>query len=82
MTNSKAQGLSINMIILIALGLIVLIILSVMFYRTAKGGNQTITACENLNGKCIPTTECGTSDQVNRIAKCSEGEVCCIKATG
>ncbi len=89
MNHSKAQGLPVNMIILIALGVIVLIVLTVMFIRSSSKGNETINSCQNSGGKCRTPTACsGPNTQQNFLGKCPgtndppEATVCCISAEG
>lgn len=60
MTNKKAQGLSINTVILIALGIIVLIIMTYTFYNSSKQyGNQTGDTQTQVTSKiCTVTGKC------------------------
>jgi hypothetical protein len=53
-TGKRAQGLSVNMMILIALGLIVLVIAALMFTRSARTGAEQSSNCEFLGGTCKP----------------------------
>ena len=57
MQNKKSQGLSLNMIIIAAIGLIVLVVLAYIFF-----GRSTIfvksTGCTARGGICLPETGC------------------------
>ncbi len=61
MQGNKAQGLSMNFIILAAIGLIVFIVILVMFGTGANEANEGITdrtscLCTNEGGKCFDTS--------------------------
>ena len=82
----KAQGISVNVIIIAAIALLVLVILSVVYIgRMGDWGAQTAD-CENKGGRCAE--ECGSEDYGTDDYPtpylawvCSnEGEKCCIKA--
>ena len=82
----KAQGISMNVIIIAAIALLVLVVLAIIFMgRMGLWGEQT-TACENKGGMCYDTagTTCdeasgGAYPQAYAIWKCpTEGETCCI----
>ncbi len=84
--NKKAQGLSINVIILAALALLVLIILAVLLLR---GGTtiQTGTGCEGAGGECsdVPCNEREGGIWTANIGNngvsggCQAEEVCCVQ---
>ena len=83
----KAQGISMNVIIIAAIARLVLVVLSVIFMgRMGEFGIQTAD-CQNKGGKCVSSgVSCG---EVGSVAadyptpyagwKCSDGEHCCIK---
>ena len=78
----QGQGLSVNMIILIAIGLIVLIISILMFTRAAKDGQDNTTNCELLGGACLPKDSDGTcpDTQDRFFGKCPDtSTICCTK---
>jgi len=49
----KAQGLSLQMIVLAALALIILVVLMVIFVNKTKPVNEVYNDCEDLEGKMI-----------------------------
>ena len=77
----KAQGMSVNVIIIAAIALLVLVILAVLILRSGGQVNDG-TGCRSSGGEC-QQTECITGFYEN-IAQsgtrggCSEGEVCCL----
>jgi hypothetical protein len=86
--DKKAQGLSMNVIIIAAISLLVLIILAVMVFRA--GGNVTKgTNCAGVGGQCFSAESCDQvqeeqgglwgSDHSNdgKNGGCAEGEICC-----
>lgn len=71
-----AQGLSIQVIILIAIGLIVLVILIAIFSNETGKTVGTLGSCLSRGGTC--QSECGDGREVPEI-ECKEPlEVCCI----
>ena len=73
----KAQGLSMNVIIIAALALIVLVILAVVFMNRMGGVVTEINSCENNGGECMygyqPTDNpCGSF----QTKKSGSGYVC------
>jgi len=91
--DKKAQGLSMNVIIIAAISLLVLIVLIVLVVR-ASNNMGTGTSCRGAGGTCTPGgTDCSYYEDLNpgetwtrNIAKdgkaggCVEGEICCVKA--
>ena len=52
MFNKKAQGLSLNVIVIAALVLLVLVILALIFLGRLSTTSQEIAQCENKGGTC------------------------------
>jgi len=77
---THGQGLSVNMMIIIALGLIVLVIAALMFSRSTREGQSAATNCELLGGKCESnaTGTCPTN-QDRFFGNCGTGQICCTK---
>ncbi|HLD06095.1 MAG TPA: hypothetical protein VJC16_00995 [Candidatus Nanoarchaeia archaeon] len=83
----KGQGLSLNVIIIAALGLLVLVILSVIFIqRAGVFSTQTSgsTYCvETLSGTCAGTDALGQPVKScadaggSKIGTCDDGSFCC-----
>ena len=83
MLKKRAQGMSMNIIVVAAIALIILVVLIVIFVgRTGKfaGG------LEECKGGCVPTdADCqGEYQKIDRLGKCigddgkDTGETCCI----
>ncbi len=74
----KAQGLSMNVIIIAALALLVLVILSVIFMSRTGMFISDSKNCEQLGGRCVALTdEC----PAGYVAK-SMGSMKCLKSDG
>ncbi|MGM5483292.1 MAG: hypothetical protein ACQER9_00050 [Nanobdellota archaeon] len=82
----KAQGMSLNTIVIAALVVMILVVLSVIFLRSGGNVSETVGGCEVQGGKCA--VECGQgvyNTEEHSIRRpdlddsCSEGKVCCIK---
>ncbi len=83
----KAQGISMNVIIIAAIALLVLVVLSIIFLGRMGSWSQNVADCETKGGVCAPQgTSCGeagTSVEGYPVPypgwKCGEGESCCVK---
>ncbi len=87
---TKKGDLSINIIIIAAIALIILVIISVLLFRSG-GQIQTGTSCQGIGGTCIFRTDyrsCSEYAEFNYLqtnmrqhlaASCpQEGQMCCI----
>ncbi len=77
----KAQGLSMNVIVISAIALVVMIILIVIFIGKARSFGSGVASCTDKGGKCEASfTACLNKDGVTISGtKCDEsGEVCCL----
>ena len=73
----KAQGISMNVIIIAAIALLVLVILSVIFIgRMGRFGTET-GSCTSQGGSCTSDPFC-PSGAIQRDLTCPEGQICCI----
>lgn len=97
MFTKKAQGLSMNTIIIAAIALVVLVVLIVLVMNYT-GKVPEATSCENQGGRCVPpltdenrfdTCSSGRSplkadvSYAPHAAKCpTEGDVCCLGIGG
>lgn len=54
----KSQGLPINVIILLGLGLAVFIVLIILFTSEAGDFSKGILSCEGKGGKCVEKGKC------------------------
>ncbi len=57
----KAQGMSMNVIIIAALALIVLVILAVVFMNKIGGFVTETDSCENNGGRCVYNAPAGSN---------------------
>ena len=85
----KAQGMSMNVIIIAALALIVLVVLAVVFMNKMGGFVGESDSCENNGGRCVYDAPLGSNPcgayEVRRTGRnymCPEigGErgICCV----
>lgn len=76
----KAQGLSMNVVIIAALAIIVLIIVVFMFVRGAREGGTAFFDCRSRGGECVPKDSCKDDDgRVDiTVTSCVEGQECCL----
>lgn len=81
----KAQGMSLNVIVVAALVVLVLIVLSIIFIRSSGKFSGNVASCEVQGGKCAAACEdvaYGTEDYTverNDLSCSQEGETCCLK---
>ena len=75
--SKKAQGISMNVIIIAAIALLVLVILSVIFIGRMGSFGEETGSCESQAGTCYDGSSCpqGTA---KRNLKCGDAQVCCI----
>ncbi len=82
--NKKAQGLSMNVIIIAAIALLVLVVLSVIFVGRLGIFGEKAAACETVGGTCYVDCPAGTTEYPAG-AKCPDVEGvsqdCCIPVT-
>jgi len=85
--SKKAQGLSMNVIIIAAIALLVLVILAVLILRAGRGVTEG-TGCKGIGGTCYSSCEDLIQDQGGMWVKnlpnsgkdggCASDEVCCV----
>lgn len=79
--NKKAQGISINVIIIAAIALLVLVVLSIIFVGRLGIFGEKAAACETVGGTCYVTCPTGTTEYTAG-AKCPDADgvtqKCCI----
>ena len=82
----KAQGLSLQTLVIAILALIVLVILVTIFTGKTAQVNKDITQCSGLldfgesKGTCSPGPDCAAG-QIKASAfgsECPKGQICCI----
>jgi len=75
----KAQGLSLNTIIIAALVIMVLVILALVFTGQMGSFGSSSTNCQSKGGICTSEKDCPEGKMPAMFtAKCDEGEQCCI----
>jgi len=75
--NKKGVELSMNLIIIAAIGLLVLVILAVLVIGSANKTNQGMQSCNLQGGMCVATC---TGEQVpnsNGLCTSSTKSICC-----
>ncbi len=73
--------MSLNLIILIVLGLIVLAIIIYIVSTNAGRANNDIGACQAKGGSCVGVNDAcplGTSGSTFFTKGCNDGEKCCL----
>lgn len=82
----KAQGISLNAIIIATLALLVLVVLAMIFTGRIGIFTKETKSCATLgnNAACVgDASECGGSDQkVMGGYTCPEAQVCCLNLAG
>jgi hypothetical protein len=85
MYNKKAQGMSINVIVVAAIALLVLVILSVIFMGRMAIFTKNTNDCTKTKGVCMDRTcEAGYSPHPSAVCYGADGKpdtytVCCVE---
>lgn len=85
--NKKAQGISINVVIVAAIALLVLVVLSVIFIGRLGLFSSSVGECENKGGVCVLANENCPDDKPQPFTEWScpdlneEPQKCCIGIT-
>ncbi len=75
----KAQGLSVNVIIIAAIALLVLVVLSVIYIGRMGDWGTKAANCENKGGDCSGTGECPAGKTEFKGWTCTDkANTCCI----
>ena len=83
MLNKKAQGLSLNTIIIATLAIIVLIVVVLFFTGKFGDANSALENCEAKGGEPSATVPCANGGVPTPTGSDVEGEkYCCIKLGG
>ena len=82
--NKKAQGLSLNMVIVAAIALVVLVVIVLIFTGRLNIFAGTVGDCTaKANQQCKPGATCDASaGETKTTDKCPAGNVCCLKVGG
>jgi len=75
MNSKKGQGLSVSTIILVAIGLLVLIVLAILIFRSGSSADSS-TACVKQGGMC-KTGTCTAEYKISGTGLCGIGQMCC-----
>lgn len=79
MNNKKAIEMSLNTVIVIVIGLLLLLILAFLLTNGFKNFG-TGTSCDNkLDHSCIEGNKCNTEYPIPAGWSCGEGKICCSK---
>jgi hypothetical protein len=77
MHTRKAQGLSTNTLVLIALGILILITSIVFYTQNVNNAKDTLGNCQNLGGTC--QNSCSPRTYENSFGVCTVDEqICCV----
>ena len=77
----KAQGLSLNIIIIAVLALIVLVVIIIMFTGKTRSVSKTIDSCVQKGGSCETKEKCNIFENIrySNIPECKkQAKVCCV----
>jgi hypothetical protein len=77
----KAQGISVNVIIIAAIALLVLVVLSVIFIGRMGNWGTNAADCKNKGGTCASGTTCPSGQTQYSGFECTgtdKGKICCI----
>lgn len=76
----RAQGMPVNILIIVAIGLIVLIVLAVLIGKNVLDFGRTTSGCEQKGGICVKSiSECSSKDGRVISASCPpEKKYCCL----
>lgn len=75
MNNKKGVELSMNLIIIAAIGLLILVILAVLVINSGGKAQNATDACNLHGGVC--RTSCGDSSPLSGDYTCASGQECC-----
>jgi hypothetical protein len=70
MRGKKAEGLTMNVIIIAALAIIVLLILVLIFTGQLKVFTGTLKSCTDMGGKCETGNDCTTTAAGKQECRC------------
>ena len=76
MKSKKAQGISINTVVIVVLALIVLAILAFVVFNTSDSFDQS-SACYQEGGRCVAQGTCETVVLPDGQEQCGTGQQCC-----
>lgn len=83
--NRKAQGISLNTIIIAAIALLVLVVLSFLLLSRTNNFAETVADCKSANGEVVMESECNQEEGEKALPQydvddpdTAVTEVCCI----
>jgi hypothetical protein len=74
----KKSNMSLNMIVYIIIGLLVLAIFSYFFYKHVEFTSTSLRTCESKGGNCNSLNEKPCEGKVIKDGKCPINQICCI----
>jgi hypothetical protein len=75
--NKKGVELSMNVIIIAAIGVLVLIILAVLVINASSRTQNAQTNCNLMGGICKTPSLCSANDRLPTGTGCSASQTCC-----
>lgn len=76
MSYKKAQGLSFNFIVIIAISLVVMLVVIGIFAARSSEGNENLRSCEARNGVCTSASSCDEAEEDGASSTPMMGAVC------
>ena len=75
----KKGEMGLNLIVVAAIGLLVLVIISVIFVGKMSATRKNVDSCNANNGQCLPEEACSGNYQKTTTHVCDdEGLKCCV----
>ena len=76
----RAQGLPVNVMIIVAIGVIIFIVLALLIGKNILSFGKTTTGCTQKGGVCVKTAaECSAKNGMVIDAACSDDKpYCCL----
>jgi hypothetical protein len=76
--SKKAQGMSLNVIIIAVIAIIILVVLIFIFTGKTRLFSKTTTSCTGRGGQCVQGTACQPGYIAHAGTDCDEKEKCCV----
>lgn len=84
MPAKRGVELSLNLIILIVIGLIVAALVIYLVVRTTSSGGNDLSSCSSKGGHCAQSGGCNPGETESSLFNggCTNGNICCISQQG
>lgn len=73
----KTAELSVNIIILIVLGLIILLVIVTIFSKQSGRTSTALNSCESRGGSCVASGSCTRGSNIPNV--CPSPQICCVE---